>query len=219
MEKTPGERLKALRVKKFDTAKDASRAYGWNEFTYAAHENGLRGIKLDVAKKYAAAFSSTASFILTGVNVGAPSDEKEVIGVPVVARVSAGAFREDGGLGGRTYVVPVVPRHDIPPEVQYSVLVDGNSVNKKIADGAYAICAPLDRYPGGAQHGQLVHVIRERAGLYEHTIKELRYSREGANLFPCSTDPEFQEIVALSSGDIDETVRIHGVVIGAFQPM
>lgn len=218
MELSPADRLKQLRLKKFQTAKDAARAYGWNEYTYAAHENGLRGLKLAVARKYAQAFNSTASFILTGSTGTASHTENEIVGVPVIARVSAGAFREDGGLGGEAMAVPVVPRPDIPASFQYSVLVDGSSVNKRIPDGAFAICSPLDRYPGGAQHGQLVHVIRERSGLYEHTIKELRYSKDGMSLLPCSTDPAHQEVVALASGEDDETVRIHGIVIGAYQP-
>ena len=220
MSETAADRLRKLRVRKFDTAKNAARAYGWNEYTYAAHENGQRGMKVNVAEKYASAFGSTASYILTGANGGAPNGISQVIGVPTVARVSAGAFREDGGLQGGADVVPAVPRRDIPASVQYSVIVDGPSVNRRIPDGAYAICAPYDSYPGGAQHGQLVHVVRERAGLYEHTIKELRYTREGMILMPASTDPEHQDVIKLSNGHgDDELVRIHGVVIGSYQPM
>lgn len=220
MNETAADRLRKLRVKKFDTAKEAARAYGWNEFTYAAHENGQRGLKIAVAEKYASAFGSTASYILTGATGGVPNGLTQVIGVPIIARVSAGAFREDGGLGDGGDIVPAVPRRDIPAAVQYSVVVDGPSVNKRIPDGAYAICAPFESFPGGAQHGQLVHVVRERAGLYEHTIKELRFTREGMTLAPISTHPDHQEVIALSVGEgDDELVRIHGVVIGTFQPM
>lgn len=218
MENTPGDRLKQLRIKRYQTAKDAARAFGWNEFTYAAHESGLRGLKLEVARKYAKAFHSSAGYILTGAGADAPHSSNELIGVPVIARVSAGAFREDGDLGEGSLIVPAVPRPDIPASVQYSVLIDGNSVNRRIADGAYAICAPLDQFPGGAQHGQLVHVVRERAGLYEHTIKELRFARDGMTLMPCSTDPAHQDIVSMSSGVLDESVQIRGIVIGSYQP-
>lgn len=219
MNETPADRLRKLRVRKFRTAKEAAKAYGWNEFTYAAHENGLRGLKTAVAEKYAAALGSTAGYLLTGGGSDAPYAANQTISVPVVARVSAGAFREDGGLGGRSVEVPAVPRRDIPSSLQYSVLVDGPSVNEKIPDGAYAICAPFDSYPGGAQHGQLVHVVRERAGLYEHTIKQLRYTQAGMQLFPVSTDPAHKDVITLASGDDGEVVRIHGVVIGSYQPL
>lgn len=115
--------------------------------------------------------------------------------------------------------MPAVPHPSVPVEAQYSVAVDGPSVNKKIADGAFAICARYDRYPGGAQHGQLVHVIRERAGLREHTIKELQFTRKGMILAPCSTDPRYQEILELGAEEADTTVTIEGVVIGVFQTL
>lgn len=96
--------------------------------------------------------------------------------------------------------------------------MDGPSVNLRIPDGAYAICAPLGNYPGYPKHGQLVHVVRERAGLVEYTLKELHYTREGMVLMPCSTDPQFQEVVKVESPEPDTTVEIRGVVIGSFQP-
>lgn len=218
MDLTPADRLRKLRLKKFQTAKDAARAYGWNEFTYASHENGQRGMKLPIARKYALAFGSSVSYILTGANGSEAEPQSATISVPVTARVSAGAFRDAEWQGDGEINVPAVPRGDIAADLQYSIVVDGPSVNLRIPDGAYAICAPLENYPGGAQHGQLVHVIRERAGLYEHTIKELRYTREGRILMPVSNDPRYQEAITLASGDEDEMVRIHGVVIGAFQP-
>ena len=63
-----------------------------------------------------------------------------------------------------------------------------------------------------------MHVVRERAGLVEYTLKELHYTREGMVLMPCSTDPQFQEVVKVESPEPDTTVEIRGVVIGSFQP-
>lgn len=219
MKKTPADRLKELREKRFETAKAAANAYGWNEVTYRSHESGMRNIPLATARKYALALGSSASHIL-GIEGGGNSQAvNPVVGVPLVATVSAGAFRADDGLETEGVQVPAVPRSDIPAGVQYAVLVDGPSVNKRIPDGAFAICAPLDRYPGGPQHGQLVHVVRERSGLIEHTIKELHFTRAGMTLMPVSTDPRYLEQVPLSTGEDGEIVRIHGVVIGSFQPM
>ena len=217
--KSAADRLRELRIKKgYANASDAARAFGWNENTYKSHENAVRGIKPEAARKYAAAFGSTPAFIL-GMGNGADSSViNSVTNVPLVARASAGAFREDEGLEIEGILVPAVPRADVPAGVQYAVIIDGESVNKKIPDGAFAICAPYDKYPGGPKHGQLVHVVRERAGLHEHTIKELHYTREGMVLMPCSTDPRYQEAVVLSSAEDDTTVRIHGVVIGAYRP-
>jgi SOS-response transcriptional repressor LexA len=218
--KDAGDRLRELRLKKgFSTASDASRAFGWNENTYKSHEGGIRGIRIDAARKYASAFNSTAAYILTGSDGVNHQSVQSVVNVPVIARVSAGAFRYDEGVEEGALEVPAVPRRDVPAALQYSVIVDGPSVNKRIPDGAYAICAPYDSFPGGAQHGQLVHVVRERAGLHEHTIKELRFTATGMVLMPVSDDPRYQEQVTLSAGEDGETVRIQGIVIGAYVPL
>lgn len=217
--KEASDRLRELRIKKgFSTASDAAKAFGWNENTYKSHESGIRGIRPDAARKYASAFNSTPAYILVGADARASAPNGTIVHVPVIARVSAGAFRYDDGVEEGVQV-PAVPRGDISAALQYSVVVDGPSVNKRIPDGAYAICSPFDRFPGGAQHGQLVHVVRERAGLHEHTIKELRFSPTGMKLVPCSTDPRYQDEVDLSAPEEDTLVRIVGVVIGIYQPL
>lgn len=219
MIKTPGDRLKELRTKRFETAQQAAEAYGWNVVTYRSHESGMRNIPIPTAKKYAAAFGTTAANILGMTNGGNSDGVNPINLVPLVAKASAGAFRYDEGLETEGVLVPAVPRADISAGVQYAVQVDGPSVNLRIPDGAFAICAPYDKYPGGPTHGQLVHVVRERAGLHEHTIKEIQYTRSGTVLMPCSSDPRYQEAIDLTASEEDTTVRIHGVVIGSFQPM
>ena len=219
MTKTPGDRLKELRMKRFETAQLAADAYGWNVVTYRSHESGMRNIPISTARKYAAAFGSTAAYIL-GIGNGGNSDPvNSATLVPLVAKASAGAFRYDEGLETEGVLVPAVPRADISAGVQYAVQVDGPSVNLRIPDGAFAICVPYDKYPGGPKHGQLVHVVRERAGLHEHTIKEIQYTGSGTILMPRSSDARFQEAIDLAAPEDDTTVRIHGVVIGSFQPM
>ena len=219
MTEEQGKRLKKLRERRgFDTAADAARAFGWAVTTYQAHENGSRGLKLENARRYAIAFGGTPAYIL---GVGNGTDQQavnQVTSVPVIARVSAGTFRYDESIENEGILVPAVPRADIAAALQYSLIVDGPSVNKRIPDGAYAICVPFDSYPGGAQHGQLVHVVRERSGMHEHTIKELRFTKTGMILMPASDDARYQEQITLATGEEDEMVRIAGVVIGSYLP-
>jgi len=221
MSRTPGDRLIDLREKRgFQTAREAARAFGWNEVTYRSHENGTRNIPYDVAQRYAAAFGSTPQYILSGATDAAapPHIVNHISTVKVLGTVAAGTFRYDefGEIDGLE--IPVVPHKGIPASAQYAVLVDGPSVNQRIPDGMYAVCALYDQYPGGAHHGNLVHVVRETAGLYEHTIKELRFTEKGRELYPVSDDPRFQEVTVLDNGH-DAIVRIHGVVIGQYKPM
>lgn len=220
MNRTPGERLIDLRIKRgFQTAREAARAFGWNEVTYRSHENGTRNIPYEVAQRYASAYGSTPQFILGGASNGNSSQiVNSVSSVRVVGTVAAGTFRYDEFGELEDLEVPVIPHKGIPAAAQYAVLVDGPSVNLRIPDGMYAICALYDKFPGGAQHGSLVHVVRETSGLYEHTIKELRFTDKGRELFPASNDARFQEIVKLDNGP-ESIVRIHGVVIGQYRPM
>lgn len=214
------DRLRALRIKKgYATASDAAKAFGWNEHTYKSHENGIRGIRLDAARKYAAAFGSSVSHLLGVGNGVEPRVVNQVVNVPVIARVSAGTFRYDEPIEFEGVLVPAVPRADVAAGLQYSVIIDGPSVNKRIPDGAFAICVPFESFPGGARHGQLVHAVRERAGLHENTIKELQFTASGMVLMPVSTDPRYQERIELSTGDDGETVTIKGIVIGSYTPL
>jgi SOS-response transcriptional repressor LexA len=221
MNQTPADRLKALRIKRgYATAKEAAEAFGWNEVTYRSHENSTRNIPLHAARKYAAAYGATVAHIVTSGNGNESPLVNHVVHVPVIARVSAGTFRYDEPIEYEGVLVPAVPRNDVAASQQYSVIIDGPSVNKRIADGAFAICVPFDSFPGGAQHGQLVHVVRERAGLYENTIKELRFTPKGLALMPASHDPRYQEEIQMGTGeDDDTTVTIRGVVIGAYTPI
>lgn len=218
--KEPGDRLRELRIKKgYDTTADAARAFGWNENTYKSHENGERGIKLTVARKYAAAYGVTTAYILTGEGDASLRKIESVNEVQLVGVVAAGKFRDsDFEVGEDTTIIPAVARKGIDVGRQYAVRVDGPSVNQRIPDGMYAICVSLDAYPGGAPIGSLVHVIREIDGLFEHTIKELRYTKDGLILMPVSDDPAHQEAVKVESED-HVTVRINGVVIGAYRPI
>jgi SOS-response transcriptional repressor LexA len=224
MTATPGDRLKQLRMDKgFASAKEAADAFGWNEVTYRSHENGTRNIPWSAARRYALAFSTSPEAILSGATRSSLDGAKPIVNhvanVPLLGTVSAGIFQEGNALEDGEILVPAVPRADIPPTAQYALRIEGPSVNLRIADGAYAICARYDQYPGGPTHGQLVHVVREHAGLYEQTIKELRYTRSGTVLAPISSDPRYQETVKLDDTAEGGTVRIEGVVIGKFEPL
>lgn len=220
MDEKASDRLRKLReAKGYEGPAEAARAFGWNEHTYKSHENGVRGVRLPAAQKYAKAFGSTPSYILTG-DIGAPSLPalSEVGIVSVLGEAAAGMFRSGNWTPDDDAEIPALPRKGIPASKQYALRVDGPSVNKRIPDGMYAICAQFDAYPGGATMGSLVHVTRQDGDLFEHTIKELRLTSQGMVLMPVSDHPDFQEPVALGSTP-ESTVEIKGVVIGVFQPI
>ncbi|WP_093569298.1 helix-turn-helix transcriptional regulator [Methylobacterium sp. 174MFSha1.1] len=64
---TPNKRLAHVReAAGYSTATEAARAFGWNENTYRSHENGERGLKAEIVRKYARAFHVSVSWILFG---------------------------------------------------------------------------------------------------------------------------------------------------------
>lgn len=221
MADTPADRLRRARIDAgYPDAASAARAFGWNEHTYKSHENGTRGLKLFVARKYAQAFRNTsAAELLTGTVGSAAVGPAQVITVPVLGVVSAGMFRDADWRPEDTASVPAINVAGAPPDAQYALLVEGPSVNKRIAPGMYAIVVRHDAY-GDPHHGQLVHCARDRAGLVENTIKELRYGPGGLrSLWPVSTHPDHQEPLDLDTGEEDLSVTIRGVVIGKFEPI
>lgn len=80
------DRLKMARVQAgFSSARHAANSFGWNPVTYTSHENGTRGLRSDIAKRYAAAFRVSPAWLLTGE--GDPGQKPLV---PVVGHVGAG---------------------------------------------------------------------------------------------------------------------------------
>lgn len=50
----------------FSTASEAAERFGWNYPTYAGHENGSRGLRMDVIRRYALAFRVEPSWLIDG---------------------------------------------------------------------------------------------------------------------------------------------------------
>lgn len=103
MDEAPHERLQKARARAgFEDATAAARAYGWNENTYRSHENGMRGLRSDPARRYARAFRTSAAWLLTGEG---SIDNADLEAVPIVGKAGAGPnatvlFAENDGNFG-----------------------------------------------------------------------------------------------------------------------
>ena len=60
----------ARRAAGYADATAAARAFNWNKNTYRSHENNIRGLKPNVAERYAKAFRVAVGWLLTGDGVG-----------------------------------------------------------------------------------------------------------------------------------------------------
>lgn len=93
--------MRARRHSGYETAREAADAYGWNKNTYKSHENGKRGIRAEVARRYAAAFGVSAAWILTGEqppqwagDQAANLTNIPIRRIPKISYVSAGRFTD-----------------------------------------------------------------------------------------------------------------------------
>lgn len=104
----PSDRLRQARTKAgFERPVDAARAYGWNEVTYTSHENGIRGLRREVAEKYAKAFRVPVEWLQYNKGKASQVRPEAVRTVPLVGYVGAGAQTHyTGGTGGEFDEVP-----------------------------------------------------------------------------------------------------------------
>jgi len=141
--------------------------------------------------------------------------------IPLVGDVQAGVWLEVDGFHGDEEEpprVPIVPNPKYAGFKQWAVRVIGDSVNKRIDDGAFAHCVDVEcgRQP---KDGDLVVVerLRDSGGLVETTIKEVRDADNGLELWPCSTNPAHNGPIQLGNGEESTSVAIKGFVIGAYR--
>lgn len=122
----PFERLQQARAKAgFENPTDAARAYGWGQSTYISHENGTRGLKPEIAERYAKAFRVPAEWILYGKGRKAIAENRGTRTVRVVGYVGAGAntyFFDDQGD------IDEVPAPDKATDETVAVEVRGESL-------------------------------------------------------------------------------------------
>ena len=90
---TPATRLKdARRRAGFQTARAAASRFNWNVNTYSSNENGNATFSYATAKRYAAAFGVSATWLYDGTDTSdldVPTAEPQPILVPVIGRVGA----------------------------------------------------------------------------------------------------------------------------------
>lgn len=108
-----------------------------------------------------------------------------------------------------------------PIYAQFDLIVKGNSLDKLAPDGFHLRC--LDIYKAGVRPKDKDIVIIERRNshfLCETTAKRYRVIEGGAELWPESTDPRWQEpILVLRGGeDSDTEIRITAVVLHVYNP-
>lgn len=219
MKSTPSERLKAARIAAgYATAADAARALGEHPQNVRDHEANRRGIKPEMAERYARLYKVDAGQILFGdghTSDSGVAENDNVRMVGIIGEVRAGVFAEVPADEPEPWeYVPVTL-----PEYQrahlYALNVVGRSMDRVYPDGSVVVVCPA--HEAGIRENDHVVVRRWRGGLAETTLKEVVVERGKVVLWPRSSDPAYQEPIRLETvRESDEGPEIIGVVVGSF---
>lgn len=138
-----------------------------------------------------------------------------VEGILIRGEVQAGSWLESAEWPASDWREVGVPGVPAPyKEVSFGMIVSGPSMNEVYPDGSIVVCVPLMDFHREPRLGDRVIVQRERAGLYEITVKELALVDGRPALIPRSNNPAHQKAIPIDEGEVE----IRAIVIGSYRP-
>lgn len=209
--KLVGKRLKQSREIKNISLEEAGRYVGVNKSTIMRWENGqTEKFKIPVLKKLAEFYDVNPSWLM-GFNVSQEYPtisnlKSSVYMCPVYGRISAGQpnwaeERIEGKLP-----IDINLMNIINPEECFFLRVNGESMNKEIKNGAYALIRKTDF----VKNGEIAVVL---VNGYDATLKKFSKQNDLIILEPMSTDPSFTTQVYGK----DTEIKVIGKYIGKFE--
>lgn len=142
--------------------------------------------------------------------------------IPIIGKVAAGIWREISMEGDQVFDVdefPFPPDPRYPIESQFDLIVEGSSLNRIAQNGSRLRCIDLHKSGLTPRDGDIVIVRRVKDSFgVEMTAKRLKITERGQELWPDSTDPQWQTplIVGAQKG---EEITIIGIAVYTYQPM
>lgn len=180
----------------------------------AQWESGIHPPRREIIAKISDATGSDLTWLELGIE---PNEGGPQRGLYVVGEVAGGLWKE-GSVEFKPIGMPVAPHPDYPADCQRLYVVKGESVNRIVADGEYVHCVDVANSGIAPRHGDLVIVRRLEHGLAEYTAKRLISDHGHWVLRPESTDPLWQNDIALN-GDDSTIIDITDVVIAKWSPI
>lgn len=177
---------------------------GTTQQTIQRYESGARDIKSSVILQLSETLGVTVSYLL-GVSDEAPrADASSMRSVPLLGSIAAGTPIEMRAVDN-SFPVPsrIMEQH---PHA-FLLRVDGESMNRVLPNGAYALVDPCDDVESnGKPYAVCVNG-------YDATIKRVRRLSNGFELAPDSTDPTFRSVVYDYGIEGTETITVIGRVV------
>lgn len=219
------ERLKALIAERSLNPRALSRLVGDNPYLVRDILAGKsRNPRSDTLSALADALDVPLGAILKGGSTdAAPPSRVAPVFLPVKYRVRAGAWVEMDAAAQMlpSSAQPVSPDSRYAQWPQWLEQVEGDSIDLLIKPGSFAHVVDAIEMGYAARDGDIVVVERRRDGgaLRERTIKQVAIVDRRIELWPRSSNPQWQSPLIISAGvrpaeDIE--VEIVGLVVGAY---
>jgi repressor LexA len=210
-----GSAIKELRLSRKMTQKQLSQLTGYSQNTISNHENMNRSLdELDI-KRYADAFGVSPQYLFE--MTGAKSKNHSQIKNTKVSQRTLKPLRGIVAAGMPLEMFEVPEMVQVPEDVDtafpnaYFLIVRGDSMNKIIVDGSYALIDPCEELNNGE-----IGVVRVNGT--EATLKRFYKMGDYIMLQPESTNPEHKNQIYTNKEEID-SISILGKLVWAMTPI
>ena len=203
-------RIKNLREELNMTQQELADQLEGAKSTVAMYEKGNRKPSLEVLVKLSEIFDCSIDYLLGKTDVRKPieniNNPKKYYMCPVYGRISAGQPNwAEECIEGRL-PIDIELMNIVNPEECFFLRVNGESMNKEIQNGAYALIRKTDSVDDGDIAVVLVNG-------YDATLKVFNRQGDFILLEPMSTDPAFKTQVY----GRDTEIKIIGKYIGKME--
>lgn len=202
-------RLKELREEADKSQQWVADTIGISDTAYQNYEHGKRDIPSNVLEALAELYETSTDYLLGLVNyknkrVSPSSSDSLFVDVPLYGSIAAGKPIEMIERNG-THPVPasVMDEHSNA----FLLKVVGQSMNRILPDGCYALIDPCD----DIERDNQPHAVCVNG--YDATIKRVHKLDNGFELVPDSTDPTFKPKVYDYGEEGTEEITVIGRVV------
>lgn len=205
-----GNILKKIRQDNSLTQEDLAKKIETSRSNIANYENDKNMPSIDVLDKLAKTFNCSIDYLLGKSDIKNPEERSNISDkiymCPVYGQIPAGEPNwAEECIEGR---LPLDPNlmNIVDPEECYFLRVNGESMNKIIKNGAYALIRKAD----WVENGDIAVVL---VNGYDATLKKFTKNNDVVVLEPMSNDPTFQTQIYTK----DTPIKIIGKYIGKME--
>lgn len=204
-----GTNIKKIRQDNNLTQEELAKRINTSRSNIANYENDKNMPSIDILEKLSEIFNCSIDYLLGKSDIKNPDLKDNLFLIPIVGKVAAGKpILADENIEGYLPIDPLM-YHLTSPDGFFFLQIQGESMNKLIKNGSYALIKKQDY----AEDGDVIVAIVN--GDNEATVKRYKQlNNQFVILEPVSEDSSFQSITI----DLKNTkFSIIGKVVGDFK--